>query len=181
MILYGMGNHESRMLSDEGKHPDAVRRFRTLTEALDVRILDERAVTLRDGSGSVRVSGVTLPDEYYEKGRKKTPEVPLFSNGMISPGILNVAMVHSPLYMEEAVKEGADLVLSGHFHGGTIYLGKLGGLMTPQLGFFEKRVRGMFHYGTGAGIVSAGLGTHSIKLRLNNKPEIVCITLRKGS
>ena len=32
---------------------------------------------------------------------------------------------------------GADLVLSGHFHGGTIRIPGLGGVMTPQLQFFS--------------------------------------------
>ena len=39
----------------------------------------------------------------------------------------HILLAHSPLYFKEYVRWGADLVLAGHFHGGTICLPGLGG------------------------------------------------------
>ena len=65
--------------------------------------------------------------------------------------------------------------LSGHFHGGTIRLPILGGLMTPQLQFFVRECAGEFSEGSTRMIVNRGLGTHSVRIRLNDRPEISVI------
>ena len=70
-----------------------------------------------------------------------------------------------------------DLSLCGHFHGGTIRIGDDIGLMTPQIQFFNTNVVGMKIKGKSKMIISSGLGTHSINLRINNLPQIVCIDL----
>ena len=49
--------------------------------------------------------------------------------------------------------------------------------MTPQYDFFSDRVVGMKDINGRKLIISAGLGTHSINIRLNNKPEIVVINV----
>ena len=85
--------------------------------------------------------------------------------------------MHSPLYLREAAAWGADLVLAGHFHGGTIRLPFIGGLMTPQFQFLLPECAGRFQEGSTEMIVSRGLGTHSIRIRLNDLPEISCIDI----
>ena len=49
-----------------------------------------------------------------------------------------IALIHSPRYLNDAAGAGFDLVLSGHYHGGTIRLPDGSGLMTPQYQFFVK-------------------------------------------
>ena len=44
-----------------------------------------------------------------------------------------VLLAHSPMFFREYAEWGADLTLAGHFHGGTIQIPFLGGLMTPQM------------------------------------------------
>ena len=91
-------------------------------------------------------------------------------------------LAHSPLFFEEYAAWGADLTLSGHFHGGTIRLPLVGGVMTPQYQFFYPRCAGYFEL-PGKGreksrmIVGRGLGTHSINIRLNDKPQVVVVRL----
>ena len=62
-------------------------------------------------------------------------------------------------------KWGADLVLSGHLHGGIIRLPGIGGLITPQAIPFPKYSGEMTTEGEQTIIVSRGLGTHTINLR----------------
>ena len=89
----------------------------------------------------------------------------------------SLLMLHSPLYLKQAEAFGADLVLSGHFHGGTIRLPYLGGLMTPQLQFFVRECSGTFRSGDTNMVVNRGLGTHSIRIRLNDRPELSLIDI----
>ena len=90
-----------------------------------------------------------------------------------------ILLCHSPLFFDACRKWGADLTLSGHFHGGTIRLPYLGGVMTPQFQFFLPWCAGTFEENGKTMIVSRGLGTHSINIRLNNKPQLVVVDLKK--
>ena len=49
-----------------------------------------------------------------------------------------ILMAHHPLYAETYWKWGADLVLSGHLHGGIARLPLLGGVISPQFRLFPR-------------------------------------------
>ena len=53
----------------------------------------------------------------------------------------------------------------------------IGGLMTPQLQFFVKECAGEFEEDGTRMVVSRGLGTHSVKIRLLDRPEISVIDI----
>ena len=83
------------------------------------------------------------------------------------------------MFFEEYAAWGADLTLSGHFHGGTIRLPLLGGLMTPQYQFFFPWCSGCFSDKNGRKLIAGrGLGTHSINIRFNNKPQVVVLIVK---
>ena len=86
---------------------------------------------------------------------------------------------HSPLFFDAYLSWGADITLSGHFHGGTIRLGSNIGLMTPQFQFFSDKVVGLKRKDNSYLIISSGLGTHSINIRFNNKPQVVVVHIEK--
>ena len=48
--------------------------------------------------------------------------------------------------------------------------------MTPQFQFFLPWCAGTFEESGKYMIVSRGLGTHSINIRLNNKPQLVAVS-----
>ena len=78
-------------------------------------------------------------------------------------------------FREKCVDDGADLTLAGHLHGGIVRLPYFGGVITPQLRFFPKYDRGLFKRRGKQMVVSAGLGSHSIPIRINNPPELVVL------
>ena len=82
-------------------------------------------------------------------------------------------------YTPEIAVEEADLVLSGHVHGGLFRLPLLGGVISPRFQLFPHYDRGVFTDGEHTMILSAGLGWHGFPFRFNNLPEIVNITLEK--
>ena len=90
-----------------------------------------------------------------------------------------ILLAHNPDYFPAYAAWGADLVLSGHLHGGVIRLPLLGGVISPRLHLFPHYDGGKFTCGNSTMIVSRGLGMHTIPFRFNNPGELVDITIRK--
>ena len=85
----------------------------------------------------------------------------------------HILIAHNPEFVKTYFKYGADLVLSGHFHGGVFRIGKQG-ILSPYLKFFPKYAYGKYMNKNQCMIVSGGLEDHSIK-RIWNPYELVCI------
>ena len=88
-----------------------------------------------------------------------------------------ILLSHRPEQFEVYVKHKVDLVLSGHAHGGQVRIPFAGGLVAPNQGFFPKYDSGLYVNGSTNMIVSRGLGNSIIPIRINNRPELVIITL----
>lgn len=180
-IYYAEGNHEQRMKLEAEHYPGWWEAFYGLISAYHVRYLLDETVKLCE---NVFLSGLDIEGSFYKKfSFKRMPASYLHRH---LPEIAaektteyHILMAHTPQYMESCWENGADLVLSGHYHGGTVVLPKLGPLMSPQFHFFPKFARGRYTSkdGKGTGIVSAGLGTHSVNIRLFNRPELAVIDL----
>lgn len=69
-----------------------------------------------------------------------------------------------------------DLMVCGHAHGGQIRLFNKRGLYAPGQGFFPRFSQGLYGQAP-ALLVSRGLGNDSPLPRINNRPEIVFITM----
>lgn len=187
-VYYAEGNHEARFRE---RFPDDYAIFTThLDQLSQVEYLSDRCSAfdcedrIEDVYDDLYIFAAGLDSDYFKPlrpgfGRKKDmPEEYLYSKlGEADRNRFNILMLHTPMYFEQAAKWGADLVLSGHFHGGTIRIPGLGGLMTPQFQFFVKECAGEFETEGSKMIVNRGLGTHSIKLRINDLPEISCIDI----
>jgi hypothetical protein len=77
-------------------------------------------------------------------------------------------LAHNPFFAEAYSQWGADVVFSGHVHGGIVRLfGK--GILSPERKLFPRYSKGVYTVGRTKLLVSGGLG----KLRLFNSPEIV--------
>ena len=179
-VYCGNGNHESRMLWKSEIYGEAYENYRTALENAGIRYLSNEAADL---DSDIRVYGLDLPKIAYLPRSGEIPEGLLKETmGEPDPEKFCLLLAHSPLFFEEYAAWGADLTLSGHFHGGTIRLPLVGGVMTPQYQFFYPRCAGYFEL-PGKGreksrmIVGRGLGTHSINIRLNDKPQVVVVRL----
>ncbi|WP_414047891.1 metallophosphoesterase [Macrococcus equi] len=91
-----------------------------------------------------------------------------------------VAMVHEPDYADFVKKYKVDLQLSGHSHGGQIYIPCIGAPIKPALG--RKYLKGLYrlkyknhHMHLH---VSRGLGTTHLPIRFFSKPQITKITIK---
>ena len=91
---------------------------------------------------------------------------------------LTVVLAHEPQYLARYALTGVDLVLSGHAHGGQFRLPFVGGIVSPDQGFFPEYTAGEYYMDGTEMIVSRGLGNSVIPVRLFNYPEIVCVELK---
>ena len=179
-IYYGNGNHENRMVWERHIYKDQYEAYREQLKSMGVIYLENESCRFGD---DMVISGVDLDKNYYRKLFFEKPE-PLPDHyldhllGKADASRFQILLIHSPMYWQECAAWGADLTLSGHFHGGTIRIPGLGGVMTPQYQFFLPWCAGTFEKDGKKMVVSRGLGTHSINIRINNKPQLIVLNLK---
>ena len=175
-VYYANGNHEQRLKRETEHYGTLYREFRETLEKNGVRYLSDASCDFED---DICISGLNLDSCYYRDVIPQTMK-PSYLNarlGQPDPAKFQILMSHSPLFHQAYAAWGADLALAGHFHGGTIRLPVLGGVMTPQYQFFLPCCAGTFERDGRYMVVSRGLGTHSVNIRLNNRPQVIVLRL----
>lgn len=168
-VFYANGNHEQRLKTPE---------FRNTLEKMGVTYLSNEVAHWKY---NISISGLNLANEQYRAVIPEAPDINFIDRrlGVLDEERFNIMLPHSPLFIRNYAKSGADLVLAGHFHGGTIRLPGEVGLMTPQYQFFNTNVVGEKHFEGTTMVISSGLGTHSINIRINDKPQVVVVDIKK--
>lgn len=180
-VYYGFGNHEQAFNEDRKKFPHEFDDLKSAMDKAGVPLLDNERVVLPQYN--VEICGLNLEYAFYRKVRPKHLDPGLLPEllGDPDPSRYTILLAHNPDHFPAYARWGADLVLSGHVHGGIINLPGIGGLVSPGIRFFPKYDAGIFTEGSSTMYLSRGIGSHSIPIRINNKAEIVCLTIQKGS
>lgn len=168
---YVAGNHESR-IAEYATLKDG------LTE-LGVVVLDNKRVDVERAGEMISVLGVDDPN--FQEGELPSEAAIMQSNLMgitRDESAYTILLSHKPGLFDVYVLNGLDLVLCGHMHGGQFRVPFLGGLYSPSQGFFPEYDAGLFTEGNTNMIVSRGIGNSAFPFRLNNRPEVVLITLK---
>jgi len=134
--------------------------FKEALESLgEIKVLENENTVVENG-----VSIVGVDDPYT--GRDNL--------GLALKGSTNVRILlaHSPQIIDKAVNN-ADLVLTGHTHGGQIVLPLTGPIFVPLPAKYRKYVSGTFKIENTVMYVSKGLGTSILPIRFNCPPEIL--------
>ena len=172
-VYYITGNHESRI--------EAYSDLRNMLEKTGVEVLDGKTVQIEKDGESVSLTGIddamffgsgTL-DEKKTVFSQKLRE--LAENRDDGFGIL---LSHRPELIDIYAECGFDLAFTGHAHGGQIRLPFIGGVLTPNQGFFPEYDAGEFKKDGLTMIVSRGLGNSVFPFRINNRPDIVLCELK---
>ncbi len=171
------GNHESEL---RWFYEDFHRFYDTYISDMDkfgIRLLNNESMNL-DEYG-IKLTGLELPHEYFRKViiRKMPAEYMKETIGGPDPDRFNLLIAHNPQYFPRYAEWGADLTLSGHIHGGIIKLPVLGGVVSPAFYLFPKYDGGLFKIKDRTMVLSRGLGTHTIPIRVFNPGELVVIDL----
>lgn len=140
---------------------------------LGIHVLDDKSVYI-DREKKLSFTGVMD----IEATTRKHAEKFVIKEIQNRKDSFNIVLSHRPELFDAYVESGADLVLSGHAHGGQIRLPFLGGLFAPNQGFFPKYTNGMYKSAKTCMIVSRGLGNSRFPVRIFNFPEITVTTLK---
>ena len=125
---------------------------------------------LEDEDGGVVTQVATAEADDGVDDSSAAEDVPRAVAGR-DPSLPLVLLAHHPRTIERAVKEGVDLQLSGHTHGGQLLpLGWLARL-------FDPKVAGLGRFGRTWLYVSEGTGFWGPPVRVGTSCEIAAITL----
>ena len=176
-VYYANGNHESRIKNRADGTEVLYEKYKSTIQSFGVHLLENTHKYLEIQGMPIAVWGLELSKEYFRRGMPAQPSVETVRDLLGEPeeSYYNILLAHHPSYFEAYAGWGADLTLSGHLHGGIVRLPFLGGVISPQIRLFPKYDRGMFDKNGKKLIVSAGLGAHTINIRINNPAELVII------
>ena len=169
---YVTGNHEARVSEYDALKTGLIK--------LSVTVLEnEKTEVERDGE-KITLIGVKDPSfssDYLFHDEEAIMESQLKALVDKDDGF-TLLLSHRPELFDVYVTCNADLVLSGHAHGGQFRLPFIGGLAAPNQGLFPKYDAGLFSEGKTKMLVSRGIGNSIFPFRVNNRLEIVLIELQ---
>lgn len=176
-VFYSYGNHEYRLKIYESKYGSMYHELNKALSDMDASILDNEMVTL----GEFDIYALTIGKEYYKRFESnKMPDSKIEEYiGKINPERFSILLAHNPEYFDNYVSAGADLILSGHYHGGVARIPGIGGVISPTFKLFPKYDGGVFCQKEHTMIVNRGLGAHTIPFRFFNPAEIILIDIKK--
>ena len=90
-----------------------------------------------------------------------------------------ILLAHEPDFADDASLTSVDLQLSGHSHGGQIWIPGIGAPWLPPMA--RRYPRGLHKIGSLTLYTNIGIGTIRAPIRINCQPEITLITLRARS
>ena len=171
---YVTGNHESRI--DE---------YKALEEELEnagVQVLKNERVLLNKSEESICIAGMEDPSFVtdYLFGDSETVTKDVLSKLITNEEIFTILLSHRPELFDIYVECKADLVFSGHAHGGQFRLPFIGGIVAPNQGWLPEYDSGLYTKGNTDMIVSRGVGNSLFPFRINNRPEIVLVELKSN-
>ena len=187
-VYYGRGNHEEALYLYSKSHFRYMEYEERLREC-GVHLLNNTSASWERDGDRIGIYGYTVPYFKYKK-----PFPPSLTEGAVPRRLgkcpedcFSILLAHTPLYMDRYLDWGADLTLSGHYHGGVIRFDEHHGAVSPQLVPFPRYCCGDFYRDDQSVIVGAGIGDHKlgrekdhrfrIPLRYHNPVEMVMIVL----
>ncbi len=180
-VYFAPGNHEMGYMVKKNQEWLEYEKYMLDLDSENIYFLDNKTIEITLGNSNINIYGLHLTDGYYKRFIKKELSKQSLDKllGESNSCVFNILIAHNPDYFKEYKQWGADLILSGHNHGGLLKLPILGGVISPRLRLFPKYDYGVFKIDDSILILSGGLGAHSIKIRVNNKPELVIINFDK--
>jgi hypothetical protein len=178
-IYYGIGNHEQRVMPGGIYFNENYVTYQNKLQELGVRFLVNQTLIIKRKDSKLCITGLMIDKEFFMKIKQPEMSKEYIQKlvGIRDKGCYNILIAHNPMYFDTYKDWGADLTLSGHLHGGIVRLPLLGGIISPQYQILPKYDAGRFDEDGKTLLVSKGLGMHTIKLRMFNKPELMVVTL----
>ena len=167
---YVTGNHEKR-----------VEEYAILREgltSLGVVVLNDDKTNITLSGESITLIGVDDPSfqadlmlDDADLMKEKLNKLTSYDDGY------SILLSHRPELFDTYVESNVDLVFSGHAHGGQFRIPLVGGVIAPNQGVFPQYDSGIYDSNGTYMVVSRGVGNSIIPFRVNNRPEVILVTL----
>jgi uncharacterized protein len=161
-ILGCMGNHEA--------YAGAQRYAAEQGARLGIDFLRDRARPLRFGAATLNIAGV----DYQSIAEPKSYLIG--AGKLVAPGAVNVLLSHNPDVFPVAARQGFDLTVGGHTHGGQVNVEILHQDLNIAR-FLTPFVYGHYRLNRASLYVSRGIGTIGLPIRIGAPPEIALLRL----
>lgn len=172
------GNHEQKLKELPDKYEQSYEEYKKALTASGIHMLENASETVKLEEVPVKLSGLEIPLGAYARFGKKELSLKEITDRIGEHGDdYQILLAHHPGYMKEYLTYGADLILGGHYHGCVVQLPWIGGVISTNFTLFPKYSGGIYQEGEQTAVVSRGLGTHSVPLRLWNWPELIVLEL----
>jgi len=160
VILGCLGNHEIYTKTENYVTQQGAR--------IGIDFLRMRTRPMKFGNATINFAGVDYQPLHkpYLVGAEK----------LVVPGMINVLLSHNPDVFPVAARQGYDLTIAGHTHGGQINVEILHKNLNVA-SYFTPYTRGLYRKENKAVYVSSGLGTVGMPVRLGAPPEISLLRL----
>jgi predicted MPP superfamily phosphohydrolase len=154
-----LGNHDAdsnpKMITD-------------VIQSHGIPVLKNQSVAIERGAERIWLAGV-------DDALRGTPDLGAAIE-KIPPNEVIVLLAHEPDFADEASLNPVDLQLSGHSHGGQIWIPGIGAPWLPELA--RSYPRGLYRIGNLTLYTNLGIGTIRVPIRINCVPEVTLFTLR---
>ncbi len=164
-----LGNHEIRY---RRKEPDKFERIIKELSSRGVIFLDDDCDKINIRGTDICVYGLATACS----GHTASSQSIMRRMGECSDSAINIVLAHDPAWFNALAAWGADMVFSGHIHGGLLRLPVLGGLIAPGYRILPKYDAGLFVYNNRARMyLSSGLGGCLDRFRYKNPHELALV------
>ena len=164
-VLACMGNHEVFARVEDYAAAAGAR--------AGISFLRGQRRSLRFGNATLHVAGVDYQPLFQRANYLRGAE------RLVAPGETNLLLSHNPDVFPVAARQGYNLMLSGHTHGGQVSVEILNQAINPAR-FITPYFYGLYRIGPAAAYVTRGIGTIGIPTRIGAPPEISLLRLRKA-
>lgn len=173
-IYYVPGNHEAQIRKTYNIFEDKLK-------SDGVIVLRNETKNIEINNDKINIMGIDDPELFSSSSLLNEDET-IFKSTLDklaeNMDAYTILLSHRPEYFNDYINHNIDLTLSGHTHGGQIRIPVIGAIYAPNQGFFPKYDKGIFTKDNKSMIISSGIGTTGLPLRILNKPELVIVKLK---
>ncbi len=144
-------------------------------EAWGVEVLANEYVFFEKDGERIVIAGVHDPCGPYDQ---KTPRELMAEIRQEAGDAYVLMLAHRNDTIELWAELGADLVLTGHCHGGVVRLPFVGGVFGTNRTLFPRYDGGLYTKDETSFFVSRGLGNSNVSFRLFNRPHLPILVLK---
>ena len=171
--IYSLGNHELKIRQ---RWPERFHEYVEKVKEYGIIILDDETVLIERKGVQCCVAAYSSDLKMYRHGKSCVDVMlPECKNADLS-----ILLSHDPDFADVYAVSDYDVTFCGHLHGGIVRIPGYRGVISTRFALFPRYDGGCYQLNEKhVMIVSRGLGTHTIKFRLYNRPELVHAVITK--